>query len=177
MATAKRLQRATKHMTDILRSILAAVGAATLLLAGIDVADAASLQAIVDRVDENVEGVALDLNITDNETVENPDGSTTNDSLMAIWVKINPQVVFYLHIQEEGSVIGDTLPGSPLDGFPLSELDLAGLLACKAKVRQEKGEAANRVSVSRNFTGEVGYQWTPPGQIDSYFTDANCQPR
>lgn len=144
-----------------------------------DLGDADFITSAIEKMTAGSSGELYGLMLLENAPNRVTDGSSPSTySNIQLGVPDGPERTRHITMNDTG-VVGATGtiedPGFSLPTFTLADLDIPGLLACSAKLREQSGATAGSVYVSRQVSGEISYQWRD-GEGSPYATDTACNP-
>ena len=143
----------------------------------LDVTDAASVQAVLDRVAASTDGQVTSMMLVENGEAKMPDGSPRTYSDLQLGVVLDPQTVLDVRVQAPGAISGNLRASEDSnDLLQISEIDVNGLLECSVELRSRTGATGGSVYVAKGYGGgPIEYQWREVGVEGVYTTDTNCQ--
>ena len=105
----------------------------------LDVTDAASVQAVLDRVADSTDGQVTSMMLVENGEAKMPDGSPRTYSDLQLGVP-DPQTVLDVRVHAPGAISGKLRASEDSsDLLQISEIDVNGLLECSVELRSRTG--------------------------------------
>lgn len=142
-----------------------------------DLTDPAFVEDALTRMTAGSSGQIDGITIVQNGTQTMPDGTNRTYSNIQVGALDGTDRVRNMTMADSGGVGSQGQEASADAGdttFTLDELDIPGLLTCKAELMDQSGETSGSVHVGRMPGGEITYQWRD-AEGALYETNTSCE--